>query len=112
MFGAGECTEAPESDLPHVASLQLCPHEEREGSPPPPVQPQLRHLVVGSSKLHHRPVRLPAAPRPQKTLPHRLQQATMLRANDAKIKSTCLLKDLVISFYILEHFNDEGTIGQ
>lgn len=31
---------------------------------------------------------------------------------DAKIKSTCLLKDLLISFYIITHFNDEGTIPQ
>ncbi|XP_035498548.1 transmembrane emp24 domain-containing protein 6 isoform X2 [Scophthalmus maximus] len=61
---SGEHTEAPESDLSHLASLQLCPHEERKGSLPPPVQPQLRQLVVGYPKSRHPPVWIPAAPRP------------------------------------------------
>ena len=70
MSGLGERAEAPESDLPRVASLQLCPHEEREGSLPPAVQLQLRHLVVGDPKPRHPPVRIPAGPGPQKTLRH------------------------------------------
>lgn len=94
MFGLGECSEAKESDLPHVASLQPHPHEDRTGSLPPPVKPELHHLVVSDTKLRHPPVWIPAAPRPQKTLPHKLQQATMLRAEHSNIR-------VIDTFYVL-----------
>ncbi|XP_078112547.1 transmembrane emp24 domain-containing protein 6-like isoform X3 [Sander vitreus] len=97
MSALGECAEAPESDLPHVASLQLRPHEEREGSLPAPVQLQLRHLVVGDPKPRHPPVRIPAALRPQKTLPHGLQPAAMLRTEHSDVFVIAALILLLLS---------------
>lgn len=82
VCGLGQRPEAPESDLPHLASLQLCPHEESEGPLPGPVQPQLRHLVVGGSEPRHPADGIPAAPRPQGTFPDGDGQTQMLRAED------------------------------
>ena len=90
MSGLGEREEAPEPDLPHVASLQLRPHEEREGPLPPPVQPQLRRPVVCHPKPGRPPVRLPAAPRPQETVPHGPRQAKMLRSAHANVCAAAL----------------------